>query len=238
MSVLVTCESGGFQVPCFEASDKAEAHEFCELSFRGADLCGARLASEVACQLHAPCLKYPFHSGYVDVARPLDNRKLFGKRASAWSDSQRSSLLEACYRPYHQRVEHAIERILQQFTFVLHLSVRSFPPVKRGRKVRTDVGLLYDASREHECNLCLDWIDEVYYSYGNLRLRRNYPARGNRNGLLSAMRTKFSPEQYLGVEIWFNRWWADRDVGLRDEAVYELVEGVRVAIGLPISDAA
>lgn len=208
------------------------------VSFRDADLCGLKLATEISSILQAPCLSHPYHAGCIDVSRPLDNRKLFGRFAKSLNTEDRNRLLESVYQNYHQTVQHAIERILQQFTFVVHLSVRSFAPIKKGRRIRTDVGLLYDPSRSYESDLCMDWIDEVYFNFGNLRVRRNYPARGTRNGLLGSMREQFSPEHYLGIEIWVNRWWANRQSSIRDEAVYELSEGLRMTIGLPVCEAA
>lgn len=202
------------------------------------DVAGANAANDLARLLHAPLIKSTFRSDYVDVSLSPGNRKRFGVATRGATAEQKQGLIEQVYRPYRQRVQSAIDQILQQFTFAIHLSVRSFSPRHRGRQQRTDIGLLYDPSRTDEMNLCIDWIDELYFTYPDLRVRRNYPRRGTVDCLTKSMRTIYPADQYIGIEVWMNRAWVSRDVRLRHESIRQFGAALGRTIVLPIQAAA
>jgi len=186
----------------------------------------------------AACLKQRYRSDLVDVSRSLKHRQLFGPRTRRWDAKDKEAVLAAAYHPYRRGVEAAIEQTLQHFTFVIHLSVRTFESWDRGRPRRTDVGLLYDPSRQNEVDLCIDWIDELYNRFVDLKVRRNYPRRGTVDGLTRAMRERYPSDVYLGIEVWMNRAWATRRGRLRDEALSHLATAFRNVVGLPAIEAA
>ncbi|WP_436716152.1 N-formylglutamate amidohydrolase [Roseiconus lacunae] len=260
MSILITCESGGFRIPEWVASRDSAADctaggitgggitaggitagvpdvhgPWCGIAFGEADLCGREAAIQLSSRLQVPCLLQPFSPALVDVTRPTESRRVFGARGRQLSGTQQARLLDECYHSYWRRVEAAVTQILEHFTFVVHLSVHSFVPHRKGRFLRTDVGLLYDSSREHESDLCADWIDEVYFEFGNLRVRRNYPTRGDRNALHGNLRQRFSSDQYVGIEVALNRWWAGRSSTRREEAIAALADCCAETLGLPSS---
>ena len=196
------------------------------------------MADRLASLLQMPCLKNRYRHDLIDVTRSLHHRKLFGESTGHWPKRRKQQLIDVAYQPYRDSVRAAVEKVLQQFTFAVHLSVRSFD-LRAGDKLRrTDVGLLYDPARVEESALCQDWIDELYYDFPNLRVRRNYPRRGTIDSLTKAMRGQFPPDQYLGIEVWMNRAWAARNVRLRDEALERFANALRVTIGIPTSEAA
>ena len=234
VTILITCETSGTDVPemLFACGDT-------RLSPAGQiDVCGGEVADRLAELLNAPCLKHRYRHELVDVTRSIRHRKLFGDSIRGWSRERKQDLVDIAYHPYRFRVESAIERILQQFTFAIHLSVRTFDLREGGKLRRTDAGLLYDPSRGDELDLCLDWIDELYDAYPNLRVRRNYPRRGTVDSLTKAMRGRFPADQYLGIEVWMNRAWAARKVRLREEALVQFADALKVTIGVSNLEAA
>lgn len=232
VTILISCETSGSAVlPWLEPLRDAE-------SLPVVDSWGGLAASRMANQLHAPCLVYSYRRDLIDATLSLGHRRLFGSTTSRLTDDEKRRVIDSAYLPYRERVEKAVHQILDQFSFVLHLSIRSFAAKHRGSPRRSDVGLLYDPAREAELNLCIDWIDEMYEMNHNVRVRRNYPRRGTVDSLTKAMRNVFPAEQYMGVEVWLNRAWVARDVRLRDEALWCLADSLRLTLGLPEATAA
>ncbi|MEO1614922.1 MAG: N-formylglutamate amidohydrolase [Planctomycetota bacterium] len=202
------------------------------------DVHGGVAAAELSRLLDAPLIRNYFRNDLIDVGRSLGHRKLFGEAAEILNREMKHALIETVYQPYRNHVCLAIERMLQTHTFVVHLSVKSFAAKRRGTFLRTDIGLLYDPARGHEMDLCIDWIDEVYFSYADLKIRRNYPRRGTVDSLTKMLRTKFDPEVYLGIEVWLNQAWLGRNGSLRNEALRQLAIGLQATLAESISDAA
>ena len=109
-------------------------------------------------------------------------------------------------------------------------------PKKKRR--RADVGLLYDPSAVDEVDLCIDWLEEMYFEVEYLRVRRNYPRRGTTDSLVKSMRAEFSGEYYLGVEILLNRAWAGREIAIRDEAIDQMCETLQAVMQINQTEAA
>ncbi|MEO1527396.1 MAG: N-formylglutamate amidohydrolase [Planctomycetota bacterium] len=231
VTILITCETSGDAVlPWMESA--------CAVGDAAAiDVCGGRAASWMADQLHAPRLCFRYRRDLIDASLSLGHRRLFGPHATQLSDDDKLRVIESAYRPYRDQVGSAVRRMLEEFSFVLHLSVRSFAAKHHGAFRRTDVGLLYDPSREAELNLCVDWIDELYEMNPNVRVRRNYPRRGTVDSLTRSLRREIPAEHYMGVEVWLNRAWAAREVRLRDEAIWYLADSLRLTLGLPTFEA-
>ncbi|MCO8122951.1 N-formylglutamate amidohydrolase [Stieleria sp. TO1_6] len=241
MAILISCETSGTALPKLAATEAAIAPD--ENQWRGIDSdsidhCAGELAGRLASMINMPLIRNPFCNALIDVSRSLHHRQLYGALSQDWSDVQKQQLIDLVHTPYRRRIESALQRILQQFTFVIHLSVRTFDSQVSQTPRRGDIGLLYDPSREAEVDFCLDWIDELYDLYPHLRVRRNYPRRGTVDSLHKALRRKFPADQYLGVEVWLNRAWASRDVALRDEALRHLAASLRETVGVPSSEAA
>lgn len=235
MAILITCETAGTLVPEMLFAGEGEAAVLDPGSVDGA---GGEIADRIATLLSMPSIANPYRHELIDVTRSVGHRRLFGPTTGCWPLQKKQQLIDVVHAPYRRRVELAIRRILQQFPFVVHLSVRTFELRSADKVHRTDVGLAYDPSRDDEAEFCLEWIDELYREFPHLRVRRNYPRRGTVDSLAKMMRRRFPPEQYLGVEVLLNRAWAGRDVRLRDEAIEHLADALRVTIGVAKCDAA
>lgn len=231
MAILISCETAGALLPeAFFAG--ADAREFAvENGADQVDLVGFEIAERVADRLGTPLVRNPTRLDLIDVTRSLRHPNLLGVAASGFSAEQKRQLIEMAYTAYFGRVREEVSKILQEFTFAVHLSFRTFDPNLGGKRRRTDVGLLYDATRFDEVDFCVDWIDQQYDVNPNVRMRRNYPRRGTSNHLHKVLRQQFPADHYLGIDVWMNRAWAARDVRLRDEAIESLCESLRVTIG-------
>jgi predicted N-formylglutamate amidohydrolase len=87
---------------------------------------------------------------------------------------------------------------------VLHLAVHSFVPRLHGVTRAADVGLLYDPRHSDERALCTRWQAELRGRVPRLRVRRNYPYRGDADGLTTQLRRRLGA-RYRGVELEVNQ---------------------------------
>ena len=200
MCVLISCEAGGDQVPSRLVSPRANSLTSTvsslerdesrllptrqqkkkrtrkhkpgklppSLSFDGA---AQYAAQRMAHNLDAPLVENPYSLELIDVTRSLHHRQLFSPMTRAWSNAEREKLIDGIYLPYRKKVTRAINAMLQQYTYVVHLSVRSFAPLSPKKKQRrADVGLLYDPSAMDEADLCADWYEEMYFEADMLKV--------------------------------------------------------------------
>jgi hypothetical protein len=262
MSVLVSCEAGGDLAPpqltLARTADRERPGTIAALKRKPrakrsakARLLPGRLpdtlpydasaryaAARIADQLHVGLIANPHSLDLIDVTRSLRHRQLFPPLTRNWPAEDRQRLIDLIYQPYRQQVRQAIRTALVRSAYVIHLSVRTFDLLDNGKHRRADVGLLYDSAKSDEVNLCLDWIDEMYDDVPMLRVRRNYPRRGTTDSITKAMRSEFSEQQYLGIELMLNRAWAKRDVAVRDQAIDGICWSLQTTLGASESKAA
>jgi predicted N-formylglutamate amidohydrolase len=222
MGYLVTCEHGANAVPEPLAemlgAEKVGRAYICH---SGYDV-GAREVSRLfAKQLGCTRIAAEFSPLVVDCNRPAQHRAVFSPAMRKAPKEQRQQILRDIHAVHQQRVRAAITKQLRTEGRVIHLAVHSFAPfdpdavvrsVKRRceKARRTDLGLLYDPARPLERELCSDWYAELYDTLPMLRVRRNYPIRGNRDGLTTSLRQEYPPERYLGIELQLNQAWCAR----------------------------
>jgi predicted N-formylglutamate amidohydrolase len=210
--IIITCEHGGNRVPhayehLFAGKDKLLA------SHRGWDRGALPLARAFAKSLGAPLLFSRTTRLLIDLNRSAHNRALY---ALAMDHETKRRLFEEHYLPYRERVE----QMVAQATRVIHLGVHTFTPELRGQVRRADIGLLYDPSRPRERSLCRRWRDAMRLD----RVYMNSPYRGVADGLTTAMRRRFPPDRYLGIELEVNQRLID------DMPAAELIRSFREAI--------
>ncbi len=197
------------------------------------------VARRMAAKLSVPLEFYEYSLEAIDVTRSLRHPKLFSQRTRRFSAAKKQSLIDQYYEPYRHTIRNRLSRMCRQYTYTLHVSVRTFDALDgNGKHRRADVGLLYDPSVRDEADLCADWAEELYFEAEMLRVRRNYPRRGTIDSLTKSMRTHFAGQSYLGVEILLNRSWASRSVGIRDIAIDRLSETLATVMQLEQSEAA
>ena len=88
---------------------------------------------------------------------------------------------------------------------MIHISSHSFTAELDGKVRDTDVGLLYHPARRGEAELCARWKETLAALAPELRIRRNYPYAGKGDGLTSHLRMRFTPGDYVGIELEVNQ---------------------------------
>jgi predicted N-formylglutamate amidohydrolase len=217
MSILISCETGGDRVPPRIAESLGDLESGWPAALE--DRAAAHAAGKIATRLGATLLKNEFAPHLIDVSRSLRHRQLFPPGGPKLSRDDRRWLVEQVYQPYRAEVRQHVARQLLRDGYVIHLSVRTFEPLRNGQHRRADAGLLYDPGRAAEVDLCLDWIDEMYEALPMLKVRRNYPRRGTADSLTKAMRHEYAGMNYFGIELQLNRAWANRPIRIREEVL-------------------
>ncbi|QDT13061.1 N-formylglutamate amidohydrolase [Planctomycetes bacterium K23_9] len=264
MCILISCESGGANLPAQLLRSHPSANEtdspHPESTANEAVTANKKLSgnADVAAQyasrrmserLGAPLMQYQYSLDAIDVTRSLRHPKLFSKDARKLSADDRQQLINDYYLPYRSAVKHSLRQMMRRHRYVVHLSVRTFDLLgPKQKRRRADVGLLYDPACDDESDLSADWAEELYFEADMLKIRRNYPRRGTVESLTKAMRSEFQGQQtgparntnqtYLGIEILLNRAWAGRAIQVRDTAIDQLCDTLRAALQLQQSEAA
>jgi predicted N-formylglutamate amidohydrolase len=198
----------------------------------------AYVAQRLADKLQVPLVLNRYSPDLIDVTHSLHHRSLFPPQTRAWAAEYRQQLVETIYEPHRSSVRKAIQAGIDRFGYLIHLSTRTFD-IQKNRKIqRADAGLLYDPACEHEVDLCLDLVDELYEEVPMLRVRRNYPGRGTTDRLTKAMRAEFADENYFGIELMLNRAWVGRPLPIRDEVIDGIAWTLQLVAELEQSEAA
>ncbi len=201
MSVLISCEVGGARVPVqwpalrvsgrdgsvkrrgrsqsvgrVSGGSKQSVQKESEIV---ADTTAMYVAERMAKCLGAPLIANEYSNQVIDVRRSLRHRQLFSKPMRGLPAEDRQRLIDTIHTPYRDRLRTSLQRMLSRSPYVIHLSVESFPLKSSSGKAkklsRADMGLSYDPADEHEVNLALDWIDEMYEVLPMLRVTSRLP---------------------------------------------------------------
>lgn len=200
----MTCEHGGNRVPPAYRAVLAEAGSALA-GHRGWDIGSLELARDAARR----CRARLFHSTttrlLVDLNRSAGHRAQFSPWTRGLDTPVRAEIARRYWEPYRQEVESHIAGHIARGAAVLHVSVHSFTPVLGSEVRRADVGLLYDPRRSWERQLAADWRRALIFRGDDLVVRRNYPYHGATDGFTTALRRRFGPRQYAGLELEVNQ---------------------------------
>ncbi len=224
---LVTCEHGGNKIPARYAILFA-AHTAALNSHRGWDPGALTLARSLAKLLDAPLIASQTSRLLVDLNRSEHHPKLFSAMTDVLQDDARNRILDEHYRPYRDDVEAAGDAIIDADARIVHVSVHSFTPVLDGKTRRADIGLLYDPRRTREAALCNRWIAALGVALPDLEVRRNYPYRGDADGLTTTLRRRYRAADYVGIEVELNQRLVTRPGAFRrvSTAICQTIAGV------------
>src|SRR4051794_17373531 len=200
---IVTCEHGGNRIPARYRSLFTAAGALLD-SHRGFDPGALQLARQLAAALHAPLVSATVSRLLVDLNRSIGHPRLHWDAVRALALSDRERIVHECYRPYRRAVESQVAHDVGSGR-VIHVSSHSFTPVLDGKPRHADIGLLYDPSRAGEVALCAAWKQALHHCAPELRVRRNYPYAGIGDGLTSYLRSRYSAQRYVGVELEVNQ---------------------------------
>jgi len=200
MKLLLSCEHGGNRIPA-RYRELFAGHEDLLASHRGWDPGSLEWARALARLTEAPLIDARTSRLLVDLNRSRHHAALFSPPVRSLAPAERARILERYYLPHRDRIEDWIAQRVRRGDTVLHVAVHSFTPVFEGTERNTDLGLLYDPARAFERRLCVAWQTAIRAHDAALRVRRNYPYRGNADGLTTHLRGCFSAESYLGIEL-------------------------------------
>jgi predicted N-formylglutamate amidohydrolase len=204
LKIFVSCEHASNRVP------KPYQHLFAGReavldSHRGYDLGILPFAEMLAAEFNSPLISADVTRLIVDLNRSLDSKNLFSEFTRVLPPSEKEEIIRRYHQPYWRAIENIVAGMIASNQQVLHLSVHSFTPSLHGKIRNADLGLLYDPARRIEKTCCLQWQQALVTRLPSLRIRRNYPYRGNADALVTALRKRFAAETYLGIELEINQ---------------------------------
>lgn len=198
--ILLTCEHAGNEVPERFAHLFA-GHEAVLGTHRGVDLGAYDVARRMATVLAAPLIASTVTRLLIDLNRSGDHPDLFSAFSRVLPEPERDAIRAACYTPHRESVVRLCEALIGAGHRVLHVGVHSCTDVLGGKARDLDIALLFDEDRPLERDLCERWRDRLRGARPDLRYPFNEPYRGADDGLTTALRSRFGPDRYLGIEI-------------------------------------
>lgn len=202
--ILITCEHGGNKVPQKYRYLFANNQSVLE-THRGYDPGALEMAKTIVKHLQCPFVYESISRLLVEQNRSCHHKEIFSEYSLQLSESQRSDLIKHIYDPFHTKVDSYIATAVKKNKFVAHFSIHSFTPVLNGETRNADIGLLYDPSRKEELTIVDSIKSQLLEMIGGIKIRKNYPYRGNSDGQTTTLRKRYTEKQYSGIEIEINQ---------------------------------
>ncbi|MFZ1806959.1 MAG: N-formylglutamate amidohydrolase [Cyclobacteriaceae bacterium] len=195
--LLITCEHAGNIVPekyralFINAENALNSHE-------GWDPGAWNITQYLGHQLKVAPVDCQATRLLIEVNRSLHSTQLFSRYTSHLSDNEKDVLIKEFYNPYRESVELKIEQLKKP---ILHLSIHSFTPIYQGKERKVELGLLYDPDRPSEYQFCQNLMQAITSIDSGIIIKHNEPYLGIDDGFTSYLRSIYSNDQYLGIEI-------------------------------------
>jgi predicted N-formylglutamate amidohydrolase len=204
LSIILTCEHAGNQVPVryrsvFENEPALDSH-------RGWDLGALDITVGLSEALDIPCFVHHTTRLLVDINSSIGSNQLFSEFSQPLGDEDKQLLLDKYYFPYRLRVENAIAMTSKP---VLHLSVHTFAPVSENVEHTADIGILVNLEREFERGISEKLSSVLKDSLPSYSVRQHVTSNGTADRFTTYLRTRFSDEEYAGIEIEVNQKFAN-----------------------------
>jgi len=203
-SILITCEHGGNRVPPMYQY-LFQGWEMLLDSHRGYDAGALELATRMARRFGAPLICATTSRLLIDLNRSPGHPALYSEVTRRAPLALRSQLFEEQYLPYRNRVEDWATTTVASGCRAIHISCHSFTPQLNGQTRNTDLGLLYDPSRQEEQRLCRQWQIAMKQGHAQFTTRRNYPYVGKSDCLAAYLRRRLPDTSYVGLELEINQ---------------------------------
>lgn len=243
MSVLLSCDAGGEQMPAvLEAALQAAGVSLPGDTGWEVDRAAMWATRMIAGASGQPAVINPFRGDLIDVRRGPGRRGWLAPplRSAITANEQGDAITEAIVagvqQPYRARLGRAVSQAIATFGTVTHLSIRTHDArTSRGDWVRGDVGIAYDTGRPVEAEVALDLVDALAHDAAHLKVRRNYPLRGTAAGTTRWLRRQHRADQYVGLELTLNRAWAGRSIARRETTLVAIGRAVAAIAELPVA---
>ena len=201
---VITCEHGGHEVPPAYIALFAGFQELL-LTHRGWDAGALELARQIAQTLHAPLFAATTTRLLIDLNRSIGHRQLYSEATRDLSQATKRAMIAVHYLPHREAVESCVAGLIAAGRRVVHVASHSFTPEMNGVVRQADVAWLYDPRRAGEGVFAGQWLAALRQRRPDLQLRRNYPYQGKCDGLMSLLRKRHAPTQYIGIELEANQ---------------------------------
>lgn len=201
MTLLLTCEHGGHQVPPHYQA-LFNGREDVLTSHRGWDPGALSLTHTLASYFRCQAFSSTTTRLLIEANRSVTAPDLFSEFSRSLLEPEKLKLIKDYYEPYRKAVE---DYITNSQGPVLHFSIHTFTPVLNGEKRSTDVGILFDPSRSvegHVANRLQEVLQDLLPTF---QIDHNRPYLGTDDGFTTYLRTRFSNERYAGLEIEVNQ---------------------------------
>lgn len=201
MNLIITCEHAGNQVPEHYNHIFSHIRDILD-SHRGYDPGALPIARFLATEYSAPLFICETTRLLIEPNRSLGNHQLYSEYSQKLFETDHEQILQRYYYPHRNSVEDVISKLSKP---VLHLSIHTFTPMLDGKERRVDLGLLFDPDRKSELDFCGRLMDGLDQMLPDLKIEFNEPYKGIDDGFTTYLRTKFSDQDYLGIEIEINQ---------------------------------
>ena len=202
--LFITCEHAGNVVPK-EYGHLFAGREHLLPTHRGWDPGALTLAREMANRFAAPLHFEETTRLLVDLNRSVGTPSLHSELTHHLSLVERRAILDFYYHPHRRRVDAAVDALMKSGDRIVHVASHSFTSELNGHVRTADIGLLFDPGRPGEVAFCDAWLAALKVADPSLRLRRNYPYLGKSDGVAQALRRRYPPGRYVGVELELNQ---------------------------------
>ncbi len=165
------------------------------------------LAAKLAERLEAPLLTGKITRLLVDLNRSASHPRRLSTFSKSLPAEEREFLVQEYWQSHWNAYAQTIERLPGQ---VVHIACHSFSPILDGKVRTTDIGLLYDPSREQEKAWCLRLQSALRQHLPELKIHMNQPYRGVSNGLGQQHRRLFGDDKLITFELEVNSALLDR----------------------------
>ncbi|MEO7761877.1 MAG: N-formylglutamate amidohydrolase [Casimicrobiaceae bacterium] len=202
VTLIVTCEHGGNRIPAAFAT-LFQDQQWLLSTHRGYDAGALEMGRAIARAFHADFFASTISRLCVEMNRTPGHpafRSTIMRAASA--PLQRAA--QRYYDAHHARVKGRVAAAVASGERVLHIASHSFTPRMNGENRRADAGLLYDPKRRWESCFCAAWQTALREQAPQWVVRRNYPYRGDSDGLTNDLRNLHSEASYCGIELEMN----------------------------------
>jgi predicted N-formylglutamate amidohydrolase len=202
--LLLTAEHAGNRIPREHAPLFRDAGQVLQ-SHRGWDPGSLEIGRALSRELGAPLRTVDWSRLLVESNRSPNNPRIWSEFTAGLGTAERQRILDRYWWPHRNEVLAAVQAGVDSNRRVVHIAVHSFTGVLHGEERNAEIALLYDPARPGEVDLCNRWIEGLRELFPEFRVRRNYPYRGNADGLTTWLRRRFPDPQHAGIELELNQ---------------------------------
>jgi len=227
--ILITCERAGNTIPPDHLNLFQNHNSILETHW-GYDPGALSLAQSISEQFKIQMFYTKYSRLLIDCNRSLHNPRVFSQYTKVLPSNQRENIIKNYYHPFRIPIAQGIADSMKNNQSILHLSVHTFTPKLHEKMRNADIGILYDPQRVFEKLLCKKWKNVLNTLNPQLRVRLNYPYRGNADGHTTALRKQFSEEHYMGIELEVNHFYYFQSAEQWEQVIRCIVQSIHLLV--------